>query len=118
MWQFLKMEVCTTPVLRFSLCNCSVRSVILGGFNDPAWNHLDCILCSKWFSLCDFLTQTEETCCTMDTDNVLHLSLLYQDKQGKAGPFLLPTSSLVDLHSEICRRVLLETSYLIISKLI
>lgn len=56
-----KSEVCTTLALSFSLYNNhSAHSVILGVFDDPVWNHLECMLCSKWFFYCDLLTHTEE----------------------------------------------------------
>lgn len=92
----LKSEVCTTLAL-ILYNNHSAHSVILGGFNDPMWNHLKCTLCIKWFYLCDLLIHTE---LNYGYQPCLHLNL-YEDKQVKAGNFLLPTSSLVDFHCEI-----------------
>lgn len=57
----LKSEVRSTLALSFSLYNNhSAHSLILGVFDDSVWNHLKCVLCSKWFFYCDLLIHTEE----------------------------------------------------------
>lgn len=80
-----------------------------GGFNDPVWNHLKCMLCIKWFFLCDLLIQKEEAnILNYGFQRGLHLNLpCFGDKQVKAGHFL-PTWSLVDFHCEICKKIVVR----------